>query len=88
MELLIFILIILYIFLIFLLKYEKESFETGRFANYMNTKEPLKYDAMDLSRYINVNIDEKISHRDFNTEKIEYYQYPYKCKEYIDIISN
>ena len=48
----------------------------------------LEYNPNDLTKYIDINLDDKMSFKDFNTEKIDYYKYPFKCKEYSDIKIN
>ena len=64
--------IIITILLIIIININKENFK-------------LEYNPNDLTRYINININKKISDRDFNTDSLEYYEYPFKCKEYKDI---
>ena len=39
-----------------------------------------------MSRSSKVKINKKYSNRDFNENNLEYYQYPYKCLDYTDIL--
>ena len=51
--------------------------------------ENLKYDTKNLEkRYYNINIIKRDSNRDFNEDYTIYYNFPYKCVEYQDIINN
>ena len=47
------------------------------------------YDSTNLdTRYHNIKISKRDSHRDFNEDYMIFYNYPYKCLEYQDIINN
>lgn len=51
----------------------------------LNTKYNEEYSKI-MSRSSNVKINKKYSNRDFNENNLEYYQYPYKCLDYTDIL--
>lgn len=49
----------------------------------------LIYNSTNLeTRYHNIKISKRDSNRDFNEDYMIYYNYPYKCLEYQDIINN
>lgn len=48
----------------------------------------LEYNPNKFTQYHKVKVNKKYSERDFNTDSISYYKYPYKCVNYADIIVN
>ena len=51
----------------------------------LNKKYNKKYSSI-VSKSDKVEINKKYSNRDFNSDKIVYFEYPYKCLDYSDIL--
>ena len=89
MELILIIVVILLLILLLILLKTNELFYNVQGGSPALVDLNMKYNeeySKIMSGSSKVKINKKYSNRDFNENKLEYYQYPYKCLDYTDIL--